>query len=142
MGVFQGGEIDIGRDQALGRRHLGDDRLEARIEEGHDIGAAFGKFAGDQVGDRVDDIDRQHLGTAEIEALDDLVGELALQLVTALAADGDDPNPVAGSGLLGDEFAGGADDVRVEPAGQAAVGGGDDDQLIGRSTVADQHGGR
>jgi hypothetical protein len=93
-------------------------------------------------GDRLGVGEAELLDRAGVVLVDDLLGEEALDHRAALAADEVEMDGLAlrMHQVVGG-LAGGADDVGVERAGEAAVGGADDEQVVsGRAGAGEQRG--
>src|SRR4051794_501579 len=120
---------DLGRDDLLRRRDLGDDRLEARVEQRRDVELA--------VLEPLEDLPRHHVGVleaelaraAQVDEVDDAVRELPPQDVVAFLADADDLDVLAVGQKPVGVVAGKARDRRVEGAAQPALGGADDEEM-------------
>jgi hypothetical protein len=129
------------RDQLLAGHHLRDGRLEPVVDDGADV-----EFTGIEHGD---DLRRHHVGFGEgdalaaktLEAFDQIGTEVALDLLAALAAHGQDLHRLAVADQVGGQPPDVTHDGRVETATQTAIGGHHDDQVHVGLAGAGQHGG-
>src|SRR5271166_5714000 len=121
--------LDDQRNELLRGRHLGDHRLEARIEQGADVELAGIETCKHFLGDVVRMVEGELAHAAQIEMLDDLLLEQAAELLIALAADAEELDVFALGHQRQRALARKAHDRGVEGARQAALAGANEQQV-------------
>ena len=96
----------LGWDELLGGRHLGDDGAEARVEQRRHVELAIVETRDDALRDLGSKLVIHRLVAAQVTALDNLVAILATQEVVALLADRDDLHRLAFGRQRADVLAG------------------------------------
>src|SRR5665213_3289505 len=126
---IRGPGFDHQRNDLLRSRNLRDHRLEARIEQRADIELA-GLEASDDLVRNVLGVDEAELANrAQLDVFDDLLFEVAAQLLKTLAADAEELDLFALVDQRQRALAGQPHDRGIERAGQAALAGADQQQM-------------
>src|SRR5579872_1682838 len=136
---FVGGATEVYRlafwrrrrgNQLLLGDDLGDHRTEAVVDQDADVDLARGQHGGDADADVLRVAEFQSALAGEGDVAGDAAGEFAAQIVATLAADRQDLDGLAFGFEAARECAGRATDARVERAGEAAIGGDRDQQVV------------
>src|SRR5262249_59839131 len=117
---------------------LRDHRLEPREEERADVEGALLEQPHDLVTDLVGVLETDTAHAAQLDVLDDLLLELAPQLLVALTADAVEFDLLARGRERVGFFARKAHDRRIERAAQTALRGADHEQMHAVATGAPQ----
>ena len=118
-----------GGDELEGGRLLGDDRLELGEIDRTDVELAGVEHGEDLARDILGMGEGQLLDAFEVDAIDDLLAEVAPQVIVALATNAHDLDGLAVPGQALDVGSREARDAGVEAAAQAALGGHDNEQM-------------
>src|SRR3990170_1497327 len=111
------------RDDLLGGRNLGHDRLEAREEQRADVEGALLVVRDHLLRDGLGVLELQGAHAAQVDCLDDLLFVLAAELLEPLAADAQELDLLALAAEHIGALAGKPHDRRVERAAQPALAG-------------------